>query len=125
VFRRVAQQRRAVAIRDDQPGILWQHLAGKALVDGKIQPVAIIAIKRPFAIDAEIIAAGFRLDDPDAVIGPDRQDVGAPDDGARRSRVAERSLRKAYSPTTSWREPVEDGGAARAGSPFDQFGMRL
>jgi len=75
--RRFADQRAAIAVRDDQADILGQDLGREFRRHGEAKGIAIIAIIRPFAIDAIVFDAGLDLDDQQVPRGRQRHDVAA------------------------------------------------
>ncbi len=68
-FRAHAQDFGAVAIGDDQAGIIWQKICVEIRINGPEEAVCPFKIALPFAVGHEISSAGFAFDDPDVALG--------------------------------------------------------
>ena len=86
--------RPSIGIGDDQAEVGRQDIDRKIERDRKGERVAISAVVGPFGVGSPILDARFHLDDEDAPVRSERQDIGAPPRGEndlRQHRVAERS----------------------------------
>ena len=75
MLRRLANNFAAVAIRQQQPRIVRQHLDREIRRDREQQSVAPLPVFRPFAIGAKILERRLDLDDPDLALVVDRHQV--------------------------------------------------
>ena len=78
VLRRLADDRCAEGVGDDEPGVGRENLARHLERGGEEQPVAMQPVVHPFLVGAEIRDRRLDLDDPDFAVGAERHEIGAP-----------------------------------------------
>lgn len=94
-----AHQLRAIAVGEDQTGILGNDLTGEVHGDREIEPVAIIQIFMPLAVRPIVHKAGLDLDDQHVATRRQSHHVGTAPIGQRKlgeDRMAERAKRPAH-----------------------------
>src|SRR6185437_12067366 len=74
---RLAQDRGAEAVGLHEAAGFGDELQRKAFGHGEVEPVAPLAIVRPFAVGPEISYRRFYLDDHERAVAPERQDIRA------------------------------------------------
>ncbi len=79
----VADKTTAVAVGQNEAGLLGKDAAGKRRLDGEVQLVAIGLVFRPFLIGPEVGNTGLDFDNGDCSVGGKPDDIGAAAVGER------------------------------------------
>ena len=86
VFRRLAQDLGAVAVRQDEAAVLREDRRRHLRMRREEEPVGMQPVFRPLAVDAKILDRRFYLDDPDVAVPGQRDKVGTAARGKRNLR---------------------------------------
>ncbi len=78
MFRRLANDRGAVAVGKDQPSIVGKYLERHVLGGRKKQPIAVQPVFWPFLIDTKIINRRLDFHDPDFAAVTECDEIGPP-----------------------------------------------